>query len=99
MGVPGWLRQVLERYEKSHKLVKDSDCDNLFIDFNGLIYDAFHSIPYDELAKLKTETKIDNLVIKRVIEDLRNLIALVAPTKLCYIAVDGSVPRAKMIEQ
>ncbi len=101
MGVPGLLRTILDVYKKSHKPAERNEFyDNFFIDFNGIIYDAYYSlVASGKLDKLSTK-KIEELLIKQVIADTSEMInTFITPTKICYIAVDDSAPRAKMVQQ
>jgi len=100
MGVPGLLRKILETYDKSHRAIgKHEFYDNFFIDFNALIYNAYYSLDREKLAKMNTG-KIEAAIIAKIIVNLKEMInTLISPTKICYIAVDGSAPRAKMLRQ
>ena len=98
MGIPSYFRTILERYPKAHFWKPNVKTDYLFIDFNSIIY--------IQLAKLnvatnsnKTSAQIDNLVIKYTVDFLQHLICDVTkPEKMVYIAFDGTVPMAKMLQ-
>jgi len=98
MGIPSYFRTILERYPKAHFWKLNVKTDYLFIDFNSIIY--------VQLAKLnatnnsnKTSVQIDNLIIKYTVDFLQHLICdVVKPAKMVYIAFDGTVPMAKMLQ-
>tara|TARA_B100000780_G_scaffold276552_1_gene245353 strand:+ start:9666 stop:11441 length:1776 start_codon:yes stop_codon:yes gene_type:complete len=98
MGIPSYFRTILERYPKAHFWKPNVKTDYLFIDFNSIIYVQLAKLATDKNAN-KTATQIDNLVIKYTIEFLQHLICDVTkPQKMVYIAFDGTVPMAKMLQ-
>merc|ERR1711865_544031 len=98
MGIPSYFRTILERYPKAHFWKPNVKTDYLFIDFNSIIYVQLAKLATDKNTN-KTATQIDNLVIKYTIEFLQHLICDVTkPQKMVYIAFDGTVPMAKMLQ-
>lgn len=97
MGIPAFFRQIIEKYPKTHvpKLVEK--IDYLFIDFNCIIYDAYYEIDKAEINT--TILKFENYLISQVIKKLNNIIDNVKPQTMIYVAMDGTAPRAKMIQQ
>lgn len=102
MGVPGIIRQILERYPQCHAKVIAQIIDGLFIDFNPLIYGGYYTVlalyGYDVLLT-KSQDELEKLIILTVIEKAREMIEMVNPRKMVHIAIDGPPPRAKMVQQ
>ena len=68
-------------------------CDNLFIDTNTLMHDITHfRVPMP--AKISYE-----VFASRMMYELDQIITLLNPQKLLYIAVDGTAPRSKLSPQ
>jgi len=94
MGVPSLFRELVQKVpdvvssvEKGHK------CDFFLLDFNCLIHGCKQNIPENSINQ-------EEDLIAEVVSYTRTLICdIVKPQKLTYIAVDGSVPRAKMERQ
>ncbi len=95
MGIPTLFRKIIEQYPETHFWKDDMAVDNLFIDFNSMIYGVIPEID----IKLGTVEYENELIIK-IIAKLRHLIVdVIKPSKMVYIAVDGTPPRAKMVQQ
>ncbi len=95
MGIPLYFRKIIERYPETHFWKNNMAVDNLFIDFNSMIYGVIPEIDI-KLGSLEYE----NELITKIISKLRHLIVdVIKPTKMVYIAVDGTPPRAKMVQQ
>ena len=99
MGVPKFYRWLSERYPLINQQVTSTsraECDNLYLDMNGIIHNSAHSDDSsDELRLRLTEQQIFTNVFKY----LDKLFRLVRPRKLLYMALDGVAPRAKMNQQ
>ena len=99
MGVPKFYRWLSERYPLINQKVtatSRAECDNLYLDMNGIIHNSAHSDDLtDELRLRLTEQQIFTNVFKY----LDKLFRLVRPRKLLYMALDGVAPRAKMNQQ
>lgn len=100
MGVPGFFSWLLKNYQKN-KIISyqiDGDVDILYIDANC----AFHPQCFKVLGHYKNSLsleKLENKMIKRIINFLIYLIGFVNPKKEVYIAVDGVAPMAKINQQ
>jgi len=101
MGIPTFFRSILQRNPKvlmganSNKI----STDYLFIDYNCIIYNIWHSLSKTLKTPL-TPYEIENILISKVVEKTRHLIKnVVAPKEYTYIAMDGTAPRAKMVQQ
>lgn len=86
MGLPSYYKYIIKKYPEIIEK-KLTNIDNLFLDFNGSIYNAYHKVGTNE-----------KLIIKQCLEDLDELIELTNPNIL-FIAIDGVAPRAKMRQQ
>ncbi|GIX63840.1 5'-3' exoribonuclease 2 [Babesia caballi] len=68
--------------------------DNLYLDVNGIIHNCSHSI--EELCQsIRSEEDIFVLIFQYI----NNLVKIVRPRQLLYLAIDGVAPRAKIIQQ
>ena len=92
MGVPN-LYRYLKPALKGNALSKEPPpkVDNLFLDFNGCL----HGVKEKVFANGGTEKDICAHVLLYVEE----MVELINPTNLLFIAVDGQAPRAKMEQQ
>ena len=96
MGIPRFYAEIIKRYENIQKLVLENQIDYFFIDFNGMIYDAFANV-YD---KVENSVAFENLLIIEILKLTKDLIVnVIKPSKCVYISIDGPAPRAKMIQQ
>ena len=75
------------------------DCHNLYLDLNCAIHyccrQALQDIEYNKTIK----NQVENKMIKNVIDYIELLIDYSKPTKLLYIAIDGSAPKSKLNQQ
>lgn len=104
MGVPTLFKKIIsnKHYKNIHKGIKNgqTNCDYFFMDYNGIVYNAYENIKKDIESNEYNKDKIEELVLEEVINITRNLICnVVKPKKLTYIALDGPAPRAKMVQQ
>ena len=101
MGVPGFFAWLLKQDIKKSIILKeltDKKIQGLYLDSNCL----FHPQCFKLLSFYPNETditKLENLMIKRIINYINYLIDYVKPTDLIYIAVDGVAPVAKINQQ
>ena len=105
MGVPGLFRLIVNQYQESFHsyLLFEENIDNFFIDFNAMVYEAYYLLvdKYETQTKTNLSVKqIENKIIEEVIQYVDYLInTIVKPKNLVYIAMDGPVPMAKVIQQ
>ena len=111
MGVPGFFRYIVKNYKSDYlSESKPKTVDNLFFDFNGLLHpmcfkilDTLTQAEVDDLNNCVDNTLITSLQ-KRMIDDgiipyLEDIVKLVQPRQLVYIAIDGVAPMAKCSQQ
>lgn len=100
MGVPGFFAWLLKNY-KNGKIITpniDETIDWFYIDANCLFHPQCHKILafYNEMKDLE---KLENKMIKRILNYIDYVIGVVNPKKGVFISVDGVAPLAKMSQQ
>ena len=97
MGVPKFYRSVSERYPLINQAVDESsllpEFDNLYLDMNGIIHTATHG--NDGVSKKLSERD----VILIMMAYIDQMVKIIKPARLLYMAIDGVAPRAKMNQQ
>ena len=92
MGIPTYFRYL---FEENADIVsfQAGHCDYLFFDLNSILYKVF----YDHLQE---HEESQDLFIENIIKELLFLCnKVVCPSKFIYFALDGTAPRAKMVQQ
>jgi 5'-3' exoribonuclease 1 len=96
MGVPTFFAyivknhpSIIRKYSKSLLTV-----DNLYLDCNSIIYDAYSKMKFDSLTE-----SVAISIIKAVISKIEYYIHTIAPSKTVIIAFDGVAPVAKLEQQ
>ena len=98
MGVPGYFKTLI----KAHPELLTPSINNneyLFFDYNNLIHSSYQKYLKSNNCSNKNSSTIENEIIKFVIEQTLYYIKIVKPSKLIYLAMDGTPPRAKMEQQ
>lgn len=100
MGVPGFFSWLLRNDKKNNIIVDkiNEDIDNMYLDANCLFHPQCFKILAFYENKLSVE-KLEDKMIKRIINYIDFLIEYVKPIKKVFIAVDGVAPMAKMNQQ
>jgi hypothetical protein len=105
MGVPGFFAWILKNYKKSNMITnvsKNNDLkdnvSNIFLDLNCLIHPQCFAILFEN-KELKNIDRLETKMINQVIKYLDEIINLVNPSELIYIAIDGVAPMAKIKHQ
>ena len=80
---------IIRKYNKSLLRV-----DNLYLDCNSIIYDAYSKMKFDSLTD-----SVTNSIINAVIKKIEYYIAVILPSKTAIIAFDGVAPVAKLEQQ
>tara|TARA_Y100000389_G_C17470688_1_gene530396 strand:+ start:7245 stop:8846 length:1602 start_codon:yes stop_codon:yes gene_type:complete len=102
MGIPSLFKKMIENHPDLLCCELKRCVDTLYIDFNCLIHDASRNVcvtdevikPYDPIVQYTNyET-----VIQNTIQSLRLIIEKIKPVHV-FIAMDGPVPKSKMMKQ
>ena len=91
MGIPTYFRYLFQK-DSSIVCSETPDCDYLFFDLNSILYKVF----YDDVQNNSDENTFINNIIKEILYLCNDV---VKPKKLIYFALDGTAPRAKMVQQ
>ncbi len=96
MGVPSYFSFVVKNYPSIiKKYVKDVlKVDNLYLDCNSIIYDAYSKMEFDKLTE-----SVAISIIRRVISKIEEYITIIKPSQKVIIAFDGVAPVAKLEQQ
>jgi len=96
MGIPSYFSYVVKNHPEIIQMFIQGGIaiDNLYIDANSIIYDAFHSMTSEE-----TSGNLTKILIEKVICKIKEYIKIVAPTKGVIVSFDGVAPMAKLEQQ
>ena len=99
MGVPKFFRWLTERFPQVNRQISagrtaEDYVDNFYLDMNGIIHTCTHGDAIKPGEQLSEAQMVD-----RIFEYTERLIRIARPRKLCYLAIDGVAPRAKMNQQ
>ena len=103
MGIPVYFKNLIENYDNlliHDKYFGEYDVGALYLDLNCAIHPCCQEVMSE--YKEKSNYTIDELerdMMKRIFVKINELVLLVKPNKLLYIAIDGVAPRAKMEQQ
>ena len=96
MGIPAFFSfivknhpTIIKEYIKNVLIV-----DNLYIDGNSIVYDAYNKMEFDKLTE-----SVAVSIIKSVILKIEEYINIVNPSKTVIVAFDGVAPVAKLEQQ
>lgn len=97
MGVPAFFRWLSKKYPSIVVQCDDGvkgeyHFDNLYLDMNGIIHPCSH-------PENKPPPANEEEMFLAIFEYVENIMKIVKPKKLVYMAVDGVAPRAKMNQQ
>ena len=100
MGIPSYFSYIIKNYPNIiRKLPECEKFDYLFMDSNSIVYDSYYELEQKYMKTPFDITDIENMIIKKVIEKIDDLIRVITPTQLTYIAFDGIPPLAKIEQQ
>jgi 5'-3' exonuclease len=94
MGIPAFLRLIMMDYPDTHYWDDKVVVNHLYIDANSILYNIYYS--YD---KNHSMADFEQYLINEFIKFIQMLIKTTNVDKSVYIALDGSAPRAKMVQQ
>lgn len=100
MGIPSYFSYIIKNYPNIIR--KNDGCtqfDHLLMDCNSIVYDAYY---YVEKMNSKTPidiSKIEELILNKVVENIKDYIRFISPKNTIYITFDGVAPFAKMAQQ
>jgi 5'-3' exonuclease len=96
MGIPSYFSYIVKNHPNIiRKYIKNVlKVDNLYLDCNSIIYDAYNKMEFTTLTE-----SVALSIIRRVILKIEEYIALIEPDKTVIIAFDGVAPVAKLEQQ
>ena len=96
MGIPSYFSYIVKNHPSIiRKYVKHVlQVDNLYLDCNSIIYDAYNKMEFDKLSE-----SVAVSIIRRVILKIEEYISVIQPSKTVIIAFDGVAPVAKLEQQ
>ena len=98
MGIPRFFKKIISDYPDTTISIKDvKNVDYFFIDFNALIYSVYEELK--KTTKLHKVQEFEKKLINAVCNYVKEMVHTINPQKQLYLAMDGPVPRAKMVQQ
>jgi 5'-3' exonuclease len=96
MGIPAMFSYIVKNHPTIiREYVKNVlTVDNLYIDGNSIVYDAYNKMDFDKLTE-----SVAVSIIRSVILKIEEYISTINPSKTVIIAFDGVAPVAKLEQQ
>lgn len=96
MGIPSYFSYIVKNHPSIiRQFIQGTKAvDNLYIDCNSIIYDAYSKMEFTNLTE-----SVAISIIKRVIAKIEEYIDAIHPLKTVIIAFDGVAPVAKLEQQ
>jgi 5'-3' exonuclease len=96
MGIPSYFSYIVKNHSNIIRKLSSNPIkvDNLYLDCNSIIYDAFYKMDISTITE-----NISNIIISNVITNIKEYIHCLNPTNLVFIAFDGVAPLAKIEQQ
>ena len=96
MGIPSFFAYIVKNHPTIIRKYKKEllNVDNLYLDCNSIIYDAYSKMKFDSLTE-----SVAISIIKAVILKIEYYIQTITPSKTVIIAFDGVAPVAKLEQQ
>lgn len=94
MGIPAYFSYLIKNYNSiiSNLNKLNKEVCHFYLDSNSIIYDALHSVEFNN-------NNYEEQVIKYTCEKIEYYIQQIKPTKSVFIAFDGVAPVAKLEQQ
>lgn len=105
MGIPFYFGEIIAKspHNKRLNMVTDklpnSKHVSLYLDFNSIIHPCSAQVVAKLDSQSITNDTLYNLIFQRILDYTANIVNIVKPNDLLYVAVDGVAPRAKMHQQ
>ena len=99
MGVPGFFASLIKKYNFVIPYILDNyiNCHELYFDTNCLIHPICMEV-FKNNSDLENNF-LEDKMIKAIIDYIEEIIALINPKELVYLAIDGVAPLAKIKHQ
>lgn len=96
MGIPSYFSYIVKNHINILRKLSSNtiQVDNLYLDCNSIIYDAFYKMDTSVITE-----DIGNSIISKVIQSIKEYIKLLNPSNNVFIAFDGVAPVAKLDQQ
>ena len=96
MGIPSFFSFIVKNHSNTLRKLSSNPIkvDNLYLDCNSIIYDAFYKMDTTTITE-----DISYYIISCVIHSIKEYINLLKPTNNLMIAFDGVAPVAKLEQQ
>lgn len=111
MGVPRFFQHILKVYPESCRQITfnttqfPEKVDGLYIDANGIIHNCARALFFEKTKRLCPRNKAPPPkptfadVYQKICEYIDQLVKYVRPSRLLYVAIDGTAPLAKQAQQ
>ena len=104
MGLPTLFKKIIDNkyYKNIHRGIKNgqTNADYFFMDYNGIVYNAYENIKKDIEKNDYTKDKIEELVLEEVDSCTKDVFCeVIKPKNITNIALDGPEHQAKMVHQ
>ena len=97
MGIPSYFSNIVKQHKNViKKLIGLPRIHNLYLDTNGLIYDAVRVVGSN---RGMSDNEYEARLIQTVCEKLNEYLAIFQPSDKVFIAFDGVAPVAKLNQQ
>ena len=97
MGIPSYFSNIVKQHKNVIKKLSGLPrIHNLYLDTNGLIYDAVRVVGSN---RGMSNDEYEALLIKTVCEKINEYLAMFRPSNKVFIAFDGVAPVAKLNQQ
>lgn len=103
MGIPRFFKYISDKFPEVHEHTSfkngfNKNIDNLYLDANGILHNCYREIYFPKFQKEVKGNK-EILLFDSICKYIDELLNFVKPAKLFYIAIDGTAPIAKLVQQ